>query len=193
MFGFNNARAIEQEMAEWLAHPMEFGVPPKSVRLKRTYRGKVITQGGVKIHLVEYEMPDGTTGRGFVNGSLTWSFIGSEVNAIDDDQLMVAYCGWAWLFPATQAGNVLTEFQSLSEEKAFTEKKRADGFDEIQVTSRYKIETSELFEFEGTSGGKKFVGAGNTETEVVIEATDVRAVLPQIYFLLGREAILSMK
>ena len=193
MFGFGNARAIEKEMAEWLAHPMEFGVQPKSVRLKRTYRGKVITQGAVKIHLVEYEMPDGTKGRGFVNGSYTWSFIGDEVNTIDDDQLMVAYCGWAWLFPASQGGNVVTEFESASEEKAFTEKKRADGFDEIQVRTRYKIETSELFEFEGTSGGKKFVGAGNTETEVVIEATDPRAALPPIYFLLGRETILSMR
>lgn len=68
MFGLGRTRAIEKEMADWLAHPAEFGVPPKTVRLKRTYRGEVISTGAVEIHLVEYEMPDGTTGRGFVNG-----------------------------------------------------------------------------------------------------------------------------
>lgn len=75
VFGLGTRR-IENEMAEWLAHPNEFGVRPKRVQLKRTYRVNVITYGDVKLHLVEYEMPDGTAGRGFVNGSLTWSFLG---------------------------------------------------------------------------------------------------------------------
>jgi hypothetical protein len=192
VFGFGKKRAIEKAMAQWLAHPMEFGVPPRTVRLKRTYRGEVIITGAVEIHLVEYEMPDGTTGRGFVNGPLTWSFLG-DVSAIEDDQLMIAYWGWAWLFPAIQAGNAVTEFQSLTQEKAFTQKKLGDGFEEIQLTTRYKIGTSELFEFKGASGGKRFVGAGNTETEVVIEENDARAALPPIYFLLGKEVIRSMR
>ena len=34
---------IEQQMAEWLAHPMEFGVRPEMVRLKRTYKAQLIT------------------------------------------------------------------------------------------------------------------------------------------------------
>ena len=180
-------------MADWLAHPMEFGVPPKTVRLKRTYRGEVIITGAVEIHLVEYEMPDGTKGRGFVNGPLTWSFLGEEVNAIADDHLMEAYWGWAWLFPAVQAGNAVMDFESLTEEPAFTAKKLADGFDEIRMTSRYKIGTSELFEFKGTSGGKLMIGAGNTESEVVFDATDPRAALPPIHFLLAREVIRSMR
>ncbi len=192
MFGFGKSRTIEKEMADWLAHPMEFGVPPKTVRFKRTYRGEVIVTGAVEIHLVEYEMPDGTKGRGFVNGPLTWSFLGEEVNAMSDDDLMVAYWGWAWLFPALSAGNAVEQFLSLTEEAAFTAKKLADGFDEIRLTSRYKIGTSELFEFKGTSQGKLFVGAGNTEAEVVIETTDPKSALPPIYFLLGREVIRSM-
>ena len=192
MFGFGKKRAIEKEMADWLAHPAEFGVQPKSVRLKRTYRGEVIVTGAVEIHLVEYEMPDGTQGRGFVNGPLTWSFL-SDLSAMSDDDLMLAYWGWAWLFPALQAGNAVQDFQSLSEQQAFTEKKHADGFAELQLGSRYKIGTSELFEFRGTAGGTAFVGAGNTESEVVFEATDAKAALPPIYFLLGREVIKSMR
>ena len=35
-----------------------------------------------------------------------------------------------------------------------------------------KIGTNELFEFKGTSQGKLFIGAGNTEAEVAFEATD---------------------
>ncbi len=193
MFGFGKARAIEKEMADWLAHPMEFGVQPKTVRLKRTYRGEVIVTGAFEIHLVEYEMPNGTTGRGFVNGSLTWSFIGDDVNAIADDDVTLAYWGWAWLFPAIQAGNAVTDFQSLTEEPAFIAKKLAAGFEEIQLTSRYKIGTSELFEFKGTSQGKPFVGAGNTESEVAFAAADPRSALPPIYFLLAHEVVRSMR
>lgn len=193
MFVFDSRRRIENEMAEWLAHPNEFGVRPKTVRLKRTYRGYVITHGDVELHLVQYEMPDGTKGRGFVNGSLTWSFLGDEVNAIRDDDLLVAYCGWAWLFPALQVGNVATEFMSLTEEAAFRAKKQRDGLENLEFTNRYKIGTSELFEFRAAMRGKQIKGAGDTESEVSYEEDDPRYNLPSIYFLLGRESIKSMR
>jgi hypothetical protein len=180
-------------MAEWLAHPQEFGQPPKKVRLKRTYRGHVVTHGDVQLHLVEYEMPNGTRGRGFVNGSLTWSFLGDEVNAIADDDLLVAYCGWSWLFPALQAGNVATEFMSLSEEADFRAKKESDGLRELVFTDRYKIGSSELFEYRAMSNGKRVRGAGDTESEVSYEEGDPRFNLPSIYFLLGQHTIKSMR
>lgn len=105
-------------------------------------------------------MPDGTAGRGFLNGSLTWSFLGDDVNAISDDDLLVAYCGWAWLFPALQAGNVATEFPPLTEEADFRAKKQNDGLKDLELTGRYKIGTSELFEFKATKGGKADQGCG---------------------------------
>jgi hypothetical protein len=193
MFGLRLRRRIEREMAEWLAHPNEFGVRPKRVRLRRTYRGNLITHGDVELHLVEYEMPDGTRGRGFVNGSLTWSFLGDGLNAISDDDLLIAYCGWAWLFPALQAGNVATEFRSLTEEDALRAKKVTEGLQDMELTKRYRIGTSELFEYRATKNGKKVTGAGNTELEVSYEEGDPRFNLPSIYFLLGRESIKSMK
>lgn len=193
MFGLRFRRRIEREMAEWLAHPNEFGVRPKRVRLRRTYRGNLITHGDVELHLVEYEMPDGTRGRGFVNGSLTWSFLGDGLNAISDDDLLIAYCGWAWLFPALQAGNVATEFRSLTEEDAFRAKKAGEGLQNLELTNRYRIGTSELFEYRATKNGKKVAGAGDTELDVSYEEGDPRFNLPSIYFLLGRESIKSMK
>lgn len=193
MFGFGVKRRVENEMADWLAHPQEFGQRPKKVRLKRTYRGHMVTYGDVELHLVEYEMPNGTKGRGFVNGSLTWSFLGDEVNVIDDADLVVAYCGWSWLFPALQAGNVATEFLSLSEEAAFRAKKERDGLGDLQFTDRYKIGSSELFEYRATSNGKRVRGAGDTEAEVSYTEDDPRFNLPSIYFLLGQHTIQSIR
>jgi hypothetical protein len=88
MTDFVQSRA-EEAMAAWLAHPLEFGVRPRRVRWKRTHRGELLSLGEAEIHLLEYEMPDGTTGRGFVNGSLTWSFVGERINVIDDRDLLV--------------------------------------------------------------------------------------------------------
>lgn len=65
MLGFGSKLAIEEEMADWLAHPNEFGVRPKTVRFKRTYKAELVTHGKLEIHLVEYTRPDDTTGRGF--------------------------------------------------------------------------------------------------------------------------------
>lgn len=192
IFGLGSKR-IESEMARWLANPNEFGVQPKRVHLKRTYRVNVITHGDVELHLVEYEMPDGARGRGFVNGSLTWSFLGDGVNAISDDDLLVAYCGWAWLFPALQAGNVVTEFRSSTEEDAFRAQKLREGLQNMEVTNRYRIGTSELFEYRATKNGKKVTGAGDTQLEVSYEEGNPRFNLPSIYFLLGRESIKTMK
>ena len=189
----SDTRKAEQQMAEWLAHPLEFGVRPSKVRHKRTYKADLISQGVVAIDLVEYTMPGGISGRGFVNGSLTWSFMGNEVNAIKDDHLFVAYCGWAWLFPALHAGTVKTDFLSETEEARFTAKKRQEGFADLQIGDRYKIGTSELFEFAGTMRGKRVRGAGDLESEVSFAEEDPRFNLPSIYFLLGQQVIKSMK
>ena len=193
MFGFGSKRSIEEKMAEWLAHPNEFGVRPASVRFKRTYKGKLITHGDVEIHLVEYRMPDGTAGRGFVNGPLTWSFLGGEVNSISDGDLLLAYCGWAWLFPALQGGTVQTDFVSAGEEARFLSKKKAEGFESIQLTSRYKIGTSELFEFTATRHGKTLKGAGDSNVEVSFGPDDPKCGLPSIYYLLAGQVIQSMR
>ena len=192
MLGFGSRRPIEEKMAEWLAHPAEFGLPPKSVQFKRTYKADLITYGKVDIHLVEYAMPDGTTGRGFVNGGLTWSFIGPEINAIKDDDLFVAYCGWAWLLPPLQNGTIKTVFTSSGEEARYLAQKQKEGFNDIQVIDRYKIGTSELTGFRAKRDGIQVQGAGDTNSEVVFPSSDPRFALPTIYFLLGREVIKSV-
>jgi hypothetical protein len=179
-------------MAEWLAHPNEYGVAPKAVRHKRSYKCELAGDGETEIHLVEYEMPDGTKSRGFVNPPLTWSFIG-DMSGITDDELLLAYCGWAWLFPRLQAGSVLTEFVSEGEEPRYIAQKQAQGISDVKVTARYKLGTSELFEIEGSWAGRPTKGAGNTEAETGFADTDPCFKLPSIYFFLGSQAMKSMR
>ena len=192
MFGAVNKRQIEEDMAEWLAHPMEFGVRPEMVRYKRTYNATLITYGDVQIHLVDYKMPDGIVGRGFVNDNLTWSFFGEQVNSIKDEDLFVAYCGWAWLFPALQAGTVQTTFVSSGEESKFLAGKQKEGLTDIDVTARYKIGTNELIEFVARRNGVAVKGAGDSTTGVLFTSSDSKFNLPSIYFLLGEQVIESV-
>lgn len=191
MFGSIDKKKIENQMAEWLSHPSEFGVAPKLVRYRKTEKAKLVTYGKVQIYVVDYEMPNGKKGRGFVNNSLTWSFLGDQVNAISDDDHFTAYCGWAWLFPALQAETVKTDFVSQKEESAFTNSRKGSGITDFRITGRYQIGTSELFEYDGIRDGRKIKGAGGSESLVEYAASDARFALPAIYFLLGEEVILS--
>jgi hypothetical protein len=189
--GFVDKKKIEDQMAEWLSHTLEFGVAPKMIRYRKTEKAKLVTHGKIRIHVVDYEMPGGKKGRGFVNDSLTWSFLGDEVNAISDGDHFTAYCGWAWLFPAIQAGTVKTDFVSDHEEGEFTDSRRSSGVENLRITGRYRIGTSELFEFEGTRNGTKVKGAGGAGDGVEFGSSDPRYCLPAIYFLLGEEVILN--
>jgi hypothetical protein len=183
---------IENQMAEWLAHPNELGVAPKSVCHLRTYKPTIAGDGDVEVHLVEYEMPDGKKSRGFVNPPLTWSFIG-DTSGFSDYELFVAYCGWAWIFPRLQAGTVLTKFASDGEEARYVAQKRAQGISDIRISSRYKIGTSEIYEIEGVRDGKPYKTAGNTEVESAFAAGSPRFMLPAIYSLLGSQVIKTLR
>jgi hypothetical protein len=192
MFGLfgNKFKDQEQEMANWLAHPSEFGVPPKSVKHRRAYHLSLMHYGPTVIHLIDYQMPDGTRGRGFVN-PLTWSFLGDQVNQIPDDQIVAAYCGWAFLFPGLQAGSVRTDFVSEGEEQRYIADLTAHGLANVAVHERYRIGTSEIFGYTADYQGQSFRGAGNTESEVAFPSGDPRYHLPAVYFLLGQQVIQS--
>lgn len=187
----NDKERIESEMAEWLAHPNEFGVPPRSVRHVRTYNVTMVGDGDVRIHLVEYEMPDGTKSRGFVS-PLTWSFLG-DTSSFSDDDLLIAYCGWAWLFPRIQAETVLITFDSDGEQARYLDQKRKQGLTEVKVAGRYKIGTSEIFEVEGLQNGKPEKSAGNTEAESRFGEGCPQFRLPAIYSFLGPQVIKKVR
>lgn len=193
MFGFGKKdKAIENQLGDWLAAPSEFGVKPAEVRVKRRYNANLLTFGKTKIHLLSYVMPDGTKGRGFVN-PITWSFLGDEVNAIGDKDLVLAYCGWAWLFAALQERTVQTDFVSVGEEQRYSGQKAGQGITDISIDERYKIGTSELFGFSGNRDGRRVRGAGNTDGDIICAEDEPNYCLPGIYFLLGQQVIQSLR
>ena len=187
MFGNKDKKLAEKELATWLSHPNEFGTPPKSVKHKRKYKLNFMGEP-TDVHLLTYTMPDGTTGRGFVN-PITWSFLGDGVNEIPDDQIIQAYAGWVFTFTGMQNGSILTQFESEGEEQAYLQDLTNNGLSNIVITAKYKIGTSELFEFTAEHAGSPVKGAGSTDVEVGFSAQDARYNLPAIYTLLGQQVL----
>lgn len=189
MFGFGNKhKKQEEELANWLAHPSEFGCAPRSIKHLRAYPLNLMAFGPTEVHLIGYEMPDGTRGRGFVN-PITWSFLGDGVNQIPDDKLIKAYCGWAFLFPALQEGRIESNFVSDGEEQKYLTSLAMKGLQDVEIQERYRIGTSEIYGFRATYQGKAVRGAGNTGSEVGYGESQPEFQLPAVYFLLGQQVI----
>jgi len=63
----------------------------------------------------------------------------------------------------------------------------------VEITGRYLIGTSELFEFVGSYQGTAARGAGDIGDEVGFMAGDPCFNLPAIDFFLGRQVIKAMR
>jgi hypothetical protein len=114
------------------------------------------------------------------------------VNAISDDDLLVAYCGWAWLFPALQAE--CRDGIHVSDRRGCLSRQEAQRWaGEPKVHRPLQDWDSELFEFTATKNGRQIKGAGDTNSEVSYDQDDPRFNLPSIYFLLGQTCINSIR
>jgi hypothetical protein len=72
---------------------MEFGVKPLSVKFYRGYTIKFKDNANTEdAFLVDYKMPDGEEGRGFV-GMTTFSFSSPKTLQMKDHDLLKAYVG----------------------------------------------------------------------------------------------------
>ena len=177
--------SIETTMAEWLAHPMEFAVRPKRTSYLTTVETTIAGDPQpLDVHVVEYEMPDGTRGKGFVN-PVTWSFLGPlPYEKLTDVQLVTAYTGWLWLFSALNGGQAETEFEPQTRDALLAEL-ASEGIDSVSVTEKYKVGTSEFFAFAGVRSGTTVKGAGSARSKLVLEESAPQASLPVVYTYLG--------
>ena len=177
--------AIEATMAEWLAHPMEFGVRPKRASYLTSVKTAVAGYPEpVDVHIVEYEMPDGTYGKGFAK-PVTWSFIGPlPYERFTDVQLATAYSGWLWLFTALNNGRAETEFEPQTSD-ALAAELASEGISNVSITEKYKVGTSEFFGFTGARGGVVVKGAGSAGSKLVFDESAHQASLPVVYTYLG--------
>lgn len=109
----NDQWALES-MAEWLAHPMEYGVAP--AELSVYYRKEVDWfNEREKVFLVKYLMPGGESGIGFT-GPITWSFHSISLEEIKGmyqrthkQRLVSLYAGWFLAFVLSQEDPSLTQ------------------------------------------------------------------------------------
>lgn len=177
---------IESTMAEWLASPLEFNATPKRTKYLATGEASIAGEPEpVPVHIVEYEMPDGTYGKGFVN-PVTWSFAGNlPYDKLTNEQLVLAYSGWLWLFAALQNGQAQTEFRPVTDGQ-FRQMLQTAGFRDITLGNMYRVADSEFFEFVATRDGEPTKGAGSGESYLALSANDPAASLPVVYTFLAK-------
>ncbi len=178
-----DAGAIEAKMAGWLAHPLEFGRPPDSVRYRATVPTQILGRA-TEVHLVDYVMPGGKRGRGMV-GPVVWSFRGPiDYDRATDVELVVAFTGWFIAFNGIQDGSIVLKFEptTLGTVRAALDKA---GFTEVKVEDQYRLVDTEFFELSARRQGRPVrVAASDTDFLVVDEKSPLWP-LPAVYRFLG--------
>ena len=182
----SEARSAEKNLAQWLSSPMEFGVAPKRVKYLTTIATPIAGQPrAVGVHVLEYEKPDGTYGKGFVN-PVTWSFAGTlPYDKLTDDQLVAAYSGWVWLFGALHNGSAKSEFKPTTLAEALR-LLQADGVVNVSVTNQYRVGDSEFFEIRGVRLDHAVKGVVSKEARLIYDQSDPIASLPVVYTFLAK-------
>ena len=174
-----------QEFSDWLAHPLEHGEHPSKIWHIATYERVILpAEEPYQIHLLGYEMPNGYSGRGFT-GYITWAFISENLNAIPDEDIVIAYTGWAFLFPGLQQGKFAADFSPSDQERQFLA--QIEQFEDLEITRKYRIGDVELFEYCATEIGQKIRGCGHVGKNLYYTDDEPHYALPTVYFLLGYE------
>lgn len=182
--------------SEWLAHPQEFGRPPDTASFRCWKQRQAIGFGPKTSHRIgivdyAYTEPAGKGAKGRVLlGLMTWSFIGPEIEAIPDDELVTAYIGWAFVFGGVHAGTIQHKTLGFGLQLAANPETMAKfGVTQGKVLESYQIGTSQILEFEGTrADGRHVRGAFDPETWLVLDDSQPLHALPAIYTYLGRVA-----
>ena len=173
-------------MAEWLAHPNEFGTAPMSVAYRRTLRATLVGGGKTKVHLVDYEMPDGTKGLGFV-GPAVWSFCEPDTGLADEADVLEAYLGLVFVLAGIENGSLETDFLSENgQDEALVSMLTSKGYSDVTIRDGYRLGELEVYEFSAVRDGKRFRGAGNKDYTIGHPEDSPLFKLPQIYVFFGK-------
>ncbi len=177
---------VEQTLATWLSHPMEFGERPKTITYLTTIETRIAgTPGLIPAHVIEFRMADGTYGKGFVN-PITWAFAGNlPYDRLTNEQLVLAYSGCMLLMKAQSSNPKISEFKPTTLLE-FVAGLQSRSVADVSIKQQYQIGDSEFFEFIGTKGGVPVKGAGSVESQMIVEASAPEASLPLVYTFLGR-------
>ena len=105
--------------------------------------------------------------------------------SIEDDDIVTAYAGWAFLFPRIQEGFIETDFEASDQEHTFRE--QMSQCDDFEITDKFRIGELDLFEYRGSLDGQKIRGCGCTEGNMYFTSDMPQYSLPAVYFFIGQD------
>ena len=174
----------EQEMAEWLANPMEFGEAPVEVsEIHQEETPWPLYDEQVKLSFHRYKMKDGFSSIG-MTGPITWSFFGDSLEGFSMDELKRLYAGWYISFVAINSDNYSKGENKRKRQAAEAQlKQNIDGFEEIVAFLSF----GELvfYAYKCRREGKEWVVATDGEDKLEYEEDSKYLRLPPLFYFLG--------
>jgi hypothetical protein len=174
----------EQDMATWLAHPMEFGEPPEAIEeVHRETTPWPLFDKPVALAFHRYRMKDGFSGIG-LTGPITWSFIGDDLRGFTPDELKRLYAGWYIAFAAVNDANYSRE-RNKQERQALEARLREKLAGFIGVVDYLSFGELVFYAYKIKQGDEEVVIATDRTDTMAYEAGSKYLRLPPLYYFLG--------
>jgi hypothetical protein len=174
----------EQEMSQWLAHPMEFGEPPEEIQeIHREKTHWPLFDEKVELVFHRYRMKDGFTSIG-MTGPITWSFVGDDLSGFSMDELKRLYAGWYIAFTALNSPNHSHE-RNREEREALAERLKEEQAGFVRVMDYLSFGELVFYAYKVKQNGNELVIATDTETRTEHKAGSKYLRLPPLFYFLG--------
>ena len=174
----------EQEMAKWLAHPMEFGEPP--IEISEVYQELTpwpLFDEKVNLSFHRYKMKNGASSVG-MTGPITWSFLRDDLNGFSFEDLKRLYAGWHISFMAVNSSGYSREENKKRQQSTETKLQQSvNGFEKI--VEYLSFGELVFYAYKYKREGKNFVVATDGEDKLEYEEGSKYLRLPPLYYFLG--------
>ena len=174
----------EQEMVDWLAHPMEFGEYP--IEIQEIHQEETpwpLFDERVCLSFCRYKMKDGATSIG-MTGPITWSFLGDDLRGFSIEELKRLYAGWYISFMAINSTNYAEE-ENNKRQRATEEnlKRSTKGFENI--VDYLSFGELVFYAYKCRREDKDFIIVTDSKNKLEYEADSKYLRLPPLYYFLG--------
>lgn len=174
----------EQEMADWLAHPMEFGEAPEEVQeIHRERTQWPLLDDEVELVFHRYRTKDGFTSIG-MTGPITWSFLGDDLRGFTMGELKRLYAGWYINFAAVNSSGYSVE-QNRREKESLAKQLREtlEGF--VKIVDYVRAGELVFYAYRARRDRQEVVVATDTAEDLVYEPESKYLRLPPLYYFMG--------
>jgi hypothetical protein len=177
-------KSSEQELAKWLAHPMEFGEPPQEI--EEIHREKTywpLFDKKVEVAFHRYRMKDGFSSIG-MTGPITWSFLGDDLSGFTTEELKCLYAGWYIAFVAVNSPNYSRE-QNDREQKTAEEELRGQHPGLVGLVDYLGIGELVFYAYKIKRGDEEITVATDRTNQREYGTDSKYLRLPPLYYFLG--------